>query len=340
MLKEDFFFSQKSHEQRFSFLTNEIKAKLFYLHNNTYLKLQYSNRFFDSRETNFLNLPGIEYDTQQNMVQNVDLHFIQEWNKLKIELAASWRALQYKYPILEEEDDDKDDDEDEYEARTANDYDLFTMGEIQYSLIPDLGFFFKTAQKNDLNELKYYDSIETSGSIFWKTRPDLFNIFSARFYYLNQNSEAIEEIFRHNLLLELRYTKRFFIPLSGFIALKSRTVYDEETKKLYRTNTLLRAHLKYNYLTENTVDSYFLAGIKYNPENNGNLIFAEINQYIWNGLYLNLGAKTAPDQYDNLAGKIEYFFNPLQSIWLKADDRDFRQRPGQTIISIGSTIIF
>jgi len=57
-LKNDFFYSEKRHESRNSFLFNDAKLKLSYFPNSYYFKLQYGNRWFDEDNTRILTISG------------------------------------------------------------------------------------------------------------------------------------------------------------------------------------------------------------------------------------------------------------------------------------------
>jgi hypothetical protein len=87
-------------------------------------------------------------------------------------------------------------------------------------------------------------------------------------------------------------------------------------------------------------DSFMLVGVKYNPENNGNLIFGEVNQYLFEGIYLTAGVKYASELFCTCSAKCEYFITPLRSIWINNKFTDFNNKSTQNIISLGTTLIF
>ncbi|MCF7793422.1 MAG: hypothetical protein K9N09_06705 [Candidatus Cloacimonetes bacterium] len=337
------FFSEKSHEQRNSFLYNEIKSKLIYQKNDTYIKFQLNNRYYEPNETNFLNLPGVEYDTQQQMVNTAIIHFKQDLGRFNLNIYNSFRDLEYKYAVPEEDDDDdksRDDDEDEVESKSASDFDLYSLGKISYKITDELNIFTRAYLKNDFNDNDELNQTDIGGGLEYENRLDFSNSMFFRFTYYNLNSKAINDIFTHNLVTEYRYTKRFIIPLVGFLSYKNRSVYDEDHSKLLRVSNLVRFHLKHSYLTTKMKDSYVLAGLRYNPENDGTMFLGEFNQYLAEGLYITAGGKISPELFSKYTGKLEYFFSPLKSIWLKTDYTDFEARFGQNIISFGTTLIF
>lgn len=344
-VKNDVFFSEKSHEQRNSFFFNDLKAKIFYQHEATYLKFQLNNRYYESRETNFLNLPGVEQDTQQQMVNAAILHYKQDVGKLNFNIYTSFRDLEYKYIVPNEDDDDEDktrdeEEEDEYRGKTASDFDFYSLGKLTFNVTDKFRVFTCAYLKNDLNKSTELNQIELGGGLEYENRINFFNSIFTRFTYYKLDSEGIEAIFTHNLFTEIRFTKRFLFPLTGFVSYKNRSIYDESQSELKRVSNLVRIHLKYSYLLQNILDSFVLAGIKYNLENDGNLLFVESNQYLFKNLYLSGGAKMAPEFYQQYSGKIELFFNPLKSVWLKTEYTDFNNKSGQNIISLGSTLIF
>lgn len=334
------FYSEKSHEQRNSFLYNEVKAKLAYYKNDTYFKIQFNNRYYNDEETNFLNLPGIEYDTQQQMINTAIFHLKQDFGRLNFNFYNSLRNLAYKYAVPEDDDDKNRDDEDELESKTANDFDLYSLSKISFNLTENLSLFSRAYIKHDFNENDELNETDIGAGIEYDGKIDFPNAMLIRISYYNLHSDAIDDVFTHNILTEYRYTKRFFIPLVGFISYKNRSVYDQEQDKLLRVSNLLRLHLKYNYLTEKMKDSYILAGFRLNPENDGNLFLGEFNQYVFTGLYATIGAKFSPELYTQFNGRVEYFFTPLKLIWLKTEYTDFENRFGQNILSLGTTLIF
>jgi hypothetical protein len=204
----------------------------------------------------------------------------------------------------------------------------------------NLGFFTQSIHKNDLNESKELNETDLGMGVEYDNRIDFSNSVFGRISYFNLNSDAIDDVFTHNIFTELRYTRRFYFPLTGFVSYKNRSVYDEAQSKLLRVSNLVRMHLKYSYLTQNIQDSFVLAGIKYNPENDGNLVFGEFNQFLIGDLYLSGGGKLAPELYSQYYGKIEFFFSPLKSIWLRTEYTDYKNKFGQNIISLGTTLIF
>jgi hypothetical protein len=87
-------------------------------------------------------------------------------------------------------------------------------------------------------------------------------------------------------------------------------------------------------------DSFVLTGVKYNPENNGNLIFGEVNQYLFKVIYLAAGAKYASELFGTCSAKCEYFITPLRSLWISNKFTDYNNKSAQNIISLGTTLIF
>ncbi|MDO9578312.1 MAG: hypothetical protein Q7J16_10545 [Candidatus Cloacimonadales bacterium] len=339
-VKEDVFYSDKSHEQRNSFLVNDLRVKIFYQTEFTYFKFQFNNRYYDSGETNFLNLPGVEQGTQQQTANNAILHYKHDVGKLNFNIYTSFRDLEYKYIVLSKIEDSKDEEEEGNRAKSASDYDIYSLGKITFNISDAFRIFSRTYLKNDLNKSSELDETELGGGVEFEKRLDFFNSIFSRFSYYNLDSKAIGDLFTHNLLTEIRYTKRFLFPLAGFVSYKNRSVYDDTQSKLLRVSNLVRVYLKYSYQTQNILDSYVLAGIKYNPENNGNMVFGEFNQFLLNDLYLTAGVKFAPELFTLYSGKLEYYFSSLKSIWLKTEYTDFNNKSGQNIISLGSTLIF
>ena len=328
------FYSEISHEQRNSFMFNQIKARLFYRHEQTWLKFQINNRYYKSQETNYLNLPGLEYNTQQQMVNMAIMHFRQIIGSFNFDLYGSLRDLKYKYAVPE------NDDEDEWESKSASDFELNSFGKITFMISENLGIFTQAYLKDDLNKNNEMNITELGGGLEYENRLDFFNSVSGTIGYFSLDSGAVDAVFNHNIISELRYTKRFYYPLTGFISYKNHSVFDEAHSKLLRVSNLVRIHLKYSYLTEHLRDSYILAGLKYNPEKEENLIFGEFSQFLAGGLYLAAGFKYSDMRYTQKNMKIEFFFSSLKSIWIQTEITDFKKRFGQNIISLGTTLVF
>jgi hypothetical protein len=340
-VQEDVFFTEKSHEQKNSFFYNDAKLKLYFQDQNHFVKFQYSNRFYEEENTLLLNSPSLLENIQQRIVHNTYFVYKTSIDKLDISLFSNVRNLDYNYARLEEEDDDtRDDDEEEWESHQAWDNDWTTNFVTGYQVSDAVRMFGKAYYKDDLNENDDFDHAQFGAGFEYDNRFDLFNSLFARFTYLNNNSKAIADYKEHYFLTEARYTKRFNNGFAGFISYINRSCFDKENSEFLRISNVVKMHIKYSYLIENTKDSFILVGIKYNPENEGNLILTEMNQHIIKNFYLGAGAKFAPDLYTQFAGKIEYLITPINSVWLKNEFTDFENKFGQNIMTIGTTLIF
>ncbi len=330
-IKEDIFYSEKSHERRNSFFTNELQLRLYYQHEATYLKLQFGNRYYNSEETYFLNLPGVEYNTQQQMIYGAILHLKQNFRKLNLNVYASLRNLEYDYLVP---------DDDEYEAYNASDNDVYTMGKLSFKITDHLNIFGRAYYKDDLNELSLFDQMNLGGGFEYDNRINLFSSIKAKVQYYNDVTDNVNNEQDHNLVTQLRYSRRFYSGISGFISYINRSCYDNETSQIYRVSNMLRVHAMYSYSYENINNSYLLAGIKYNPENYGTLGFIEHNQYFYKDIYSTANIKYSLDMLTSYSLKLEYFLNSLQSFWIKDEYTDFYNIQKQNLIFIGSTLIF
>jgi len=169
---------------------------------------------------------------------------------------------------------------------------------------------------------------------------DLFSSIKAEVQYYNNISNVINNEQDHNLVMQLRYSRRFMNGMSGFISYINRSCYDEETSKVYRVSNMLRVHTMYSYSLGNLNNSYILGGIKLNPENHGTLGFIEQNQHLYKGLYSTANIKYSLDLFTSYSLKVEYYINPLQSFWIKDELIDYYKIHKQNLIFIGSTLIF
>jgi len=328
------FYSDLSHQQKNSFMYNDAILKLFYKNKQHYFKIQYSNRSHSEEYTVFLNSPSLLEDIQQRSVHNTYLVYKTNFDKLDISLLSNIRNLDYRYAW---QDDGSDD---EWNFDTAWDNDWITNFVTGYQASDAVRIFGKAYYKDDLNENDDYNHLQTGVGIEYDNRFDFFNSLSARFTYLNNQSDAIAAYKEHYFLSEARYTRRFNSGFAGFISLINRSCYDQDQSKLLRISNVMKMHLKYSYLIENSRDSFVLAGIKYNPENEGNLILGELNQFIVNNLYLGAGAKYAPELYSQFVGKIEYLISPVNSVWIKNEYTDFENKFGQNVVSFGATLLY
>lgn len=332
-IKEDIFYSEKSHERRNSFFTNNLKLNLFYKQETTYLKLQFNNRFYNPDETNFSNLPGIVYSTQQQMISSAILQLKQDFGKLNLNVYTNLRNLEYRYVVPIEE-------EDEYESHQASDYDSYTDAKLFFKVTDHLKVFGRAYYKDDLNELSLFDQMNLGGGFEYDNKINLFSSIKAKVQYYNNILDKINNEQDHNLVTQFRYSRRFRNGISGFISYINRSCYDNETSQIYRISNMIRVHAMYSYSLQNLNNSYLLAGVKFNPENEGTLGFMELNQYLFKDIYSTTNIKYSLDMYTSYSLKFEYFLNSLQSFWIKDEYTDFYDIQKQNLIFIGSTLIF
>ena len=333
-IQDELFYSEKSHEQKNSFLYNDAKLKLYYQKQNHFIKIQYSNRSYEAENTLFLNSTSLLESIQQRSVHNTYFLYKGNFNKFDLSLLSSLRILDYRYARLEE------DEEEEWESHKAWDNDWATNFVAGYQIYNALRLFGKAYYKNDLNENDDYDHTQFGAGIEYDNRFDFFNSLFARFTYLNNNSKAIANYKEHYFLTEAHYTKRFNNGFAGFMSYINRSCYDKDNSEFLRISNVVKIRLKYSYLIDNTKDSFVLTGIKYNPENEGNLVLTELNQYLFKNCYLGVGAKYAPELYSQYVGQIEYLLDPVKSIWIRNEFTDFNKKFGQNIVSFGTTLIF
>ncbi len=143
-VKDNFFFSEKSHERRNSFLTNDLKLGFLYNHETTYLNFKLNNRYYDPDETNFLSLPALGQHTQLKMVSSAVVHLKQNFGNLNLNVYTNFRDLQYRYVVPIEEEDD------EYDAHRARDYDSYTDSKLSYPIMDHLKIFGRVYYKDEL----------------------------------------------------------------------------------------------------------------------------------------------------------------------------------------------
>jgi len=336
--KNEFFYSQKnddfpndySHdsEMRNSYLTNYSKLTMLYKTDAHYVKLHYSNRWFNDSDTRFLVTSGVGDKTQKSMIHNADIRYIADLKKLQFSYYGKFRNLNYKHidtaNIIQDELDN----------------DLFNYADLSFILNDKFKLFTSIYYKNDLNESSLYDQMNLGGGFEYDNKINLFSSFRAKVQYYNDVSDNINNELDHNLVTQLRYSRRFRNGISGFISYINRSCYDNETAKIYRVSNMLRVHTMYSYSFENLNNSYILAGIKYNPENDGTLGFIEQNQHLFKGLYSTVNIKYSLDLFTSYSLKLEYFLSPLQSFWIKDVYTDFYDIQKQNLIFIGSTLIF
>jgi len=318
-------YSEKSHELRNSFLNNYAKIKTSFSKNSHYLKLQYSNRWYEDENTKLLSIPGIENTSQQQVVHNTELQYNTFWKGFHLTLNSRLRNLNYK--SFSENDE-----------LFSWDNDLYSFAEISYDVTDKISVFSAGNYKNDLNEKNWFDHSQIDLGIKFHNRFDFYNIVNSEIKYYQSKSEIIEQI--HNFYANLRYTKRIGNSFVGFVSYLNHSCFDSGSKKFQRISNLLRIKAKYSYLTQNNQDSFFLAEIKINPENNGNLISLGLNQYIFWNIYFSGEVKHALDLYKEFSANLEYFVSTGKSIWIKSEFTDYNVHPSQNIISVGMTLNF
>lgn len=331
-VENDLFVSDLSHEFKNSFFFNDARFKLYYQNESQYFKLQYANRAYNPAATNFLNIPGVEHSTQQQMIHNTALHYKGNHGRFHISLYGNLRNLDYEYLTIEEDE--------VFESESAWDNDIYSYAEFSYNISDQWRAFVSGYYKDDLNNFDEFDDSNLGIGLEFDNRFDFFNALKTEVVYYNNNFDSIDDEKDHYFLTEARYTKRFGNSWAGFVTYINRSCYDEDQSKFFRISNMLRLHFKYSYLTQNMKDSFMLVGVKYNPENNGNLIFGEVNQYLFEGIYLTAGVKYASELFCTCSAKCEYFITPLRSIWINNKFTDFNNKSTQNIISLGTTLIF
>ena len=317
--------SEKSHELQNSFFNNYAKIKLSFSKNSHYLKLQYSNRWFEDENTKLLSIPGIENTSQQQTIHNTEFHFNTFWNGFRFQLSSRLRNLKYKSVS-------------ENEELFSWDNDLYSFAEILYDITDKISIFSAGNYKNDLNEENWFDHSQIDLGLRFHRRYDFYNIVNSEIKYFQSRSESIDQI--HNFYAKLRYTKRIGNSLAGFVSYMNHSCFDTESKKMQRISNLLRIKAKYSYLTLHNQDSFLIAEIKINPENNGNLVSLGFNQYILWNIYFSGEVKYAPDLFKEISANLEFLISTGKSIWIRSEFTDFNVHPAQNIISVGTTLNF
>jgi len=334
-LKNDFFYSEKRHESRNSFLFNDAKLKLSYFPNSYYFKLQYGNRWFDEDNTRILTIPGTEEITKQKMVHNTELQYKSNWEKLKFSFYGKLRNLDFDYFVFDEENSN-----DEFTGFSEWENDIYTSAKISYEINNLFNLFVSGYYKDDLNEYDLFNHTKFGVGLNYFKKYDFFNFLNANFTYFHNDSERISDEKTHYFLTKMRYTKRIGTSLAGFVSYINRSCYDSEQNKLLRISNMLRIQAKYSYRLDTFMDSYVLAGIKINPENKGSLIFSELNQYIYKNFFGLLSIKYADELFYAFSSGFEYYLSPVKSFWIKNEFTDFNKSPTHNIIFIGSTVLF
>jgi len=344
--KNELFYSQKNdefpadyshnNEMKNSYFTNYSTLKMLYSTDLQYLKLQYSNRWFNADDTRFLINPGIGDHIRKNMIHNFDLQYKANMNKFSFSYFGKYRNLNYEQLDLENEILRTDSQDDQIQ----NEYDLYNSADISYSVNQNLKLFTELYYKNDLNAAGLYDQINLGGGVEYDNIINLFSSINARVRYYNNISDKINNEQDHNVVTQLRYTRRFLSGISGFVSYVNRSCYDNETAQVYRVSNMLKVQAKYSYAMEHLNMSYLLLGFKFNPENDGTLGFIEHNQYIFKDIYSTASIKYSLDLFTSYSLKCEYFINSLQSFWVKNEYTHFYDIQKQNLIFFGSSLIF
>ena len=324
-IENTLFYSEKSHELRNSFLNNYTKIKVSFSKNSHYLKMQYSNRWYEDENTKLLSIPGIESTSQQQTVHNTEFQYNTFWKGFHLKLNNRIRNLYYKNIS-------------ESSENFSWDNDLFSFAEIEFDISDMFSIFSAGNYKNDLNEENWFNYSQIDFGLRFFNRFDLFNILNSEIKYYQTKSESIKQI--HNFNATLRFTKRIGKSFAGFISYVNHSCFDSESKQIQRISNLLRIKAKYSYLTSHSRDSFLLVEIKINPENDGNLVSLGLNQYIFVNLYFFGEGKYAPDLYQEFSANLEYIFSTGKSIWIKNQFTDYKVHPSQNIISVGTTLNF
>ena len=153
-LQNDLFISQKSKEKQNSYFNNDLKITLHYRKKNNYLKLYYSNRFYEENETLTQFYPGFINQVQPHQINNLQIFYKTKFANFDFSILSHFRSLNY-YSFNNEEDadadkDDEDDDEDEWNYQTEFDNDIYLNSEFGYSFQPNWRLFVLGFYKDDL----------------------------------------------------------------------------------------------------------------------------------------------------------------------------------------------
>lgn len=334
-ISNDLFVSEKNHEIRNSFNYDYSQLKLNYRTGNHRFRLQYSNRFYDEDETKITGLPGFDEIISQSMVHNTGFSYQVKAYPITFDLFANLRNLDYV--TYDDEASSKDDDIN-WQHEWEND--LYTWGKIRYDLTGNVQVFAETYYKNDLNDKNWFDENDYGVGLQYYKRFNFFNSLRTIFKFHIDDSQRLNDDQRNQFYTELRYVKRFGFNLSGFVSYKNYSCYDTDTREFLRISNLIRMQGKYSYKTDNFRDSFLLAGVKLNPENDGTLVFVEWGHNIWSSLFVDIGSKIALDLYTQYLGKLEYFLGSNKSIWMQTEMTDYENYHFQNLISVGTTIIF
>ncbi len=328
VLDNELFLSQKSQEFRNSYFFNNSKFKISFFNGLHYLKVQYNNTFFGKDDTKIQVIEGLDDEIRPLMAHSTELHYKLDLNRFKFSLFGKLKNLNFEQYQLAA------DPENFWEN------DVFSSTQISYEFINNIDLFALSNYKSDLNEADLYDHIQNGIGLEYNNKLNLSNNIFSKITYLNNRSEQIDDEKKHYFLSEFRFTKRFGNFIAGFVSYINRSCYDDQKEKILRISNLLRANIKYSYLTDKLQDSYLLFGIKYNQENMGNMFQQEINQYVYKNIYLNVSAQFTPELSTMMEGKIEYFLNPEKSVWISNEYSEQIEFHSQNIISIGSTLLF
>ncbi|MFC1888021.1 hypothetical protein ACFLYK_04360 [Candidatus Cloacimonadota bacterium] len=224
-LENNLFWSQKSQEYRNSYLYNFGKLDVKYRSGGSYIKLQYSNRVYDHRETRLLNIQGIDHRTQQQMVHNASVQYNGSWRRLALEFYAAVRSLDYDFFVEEpdgaKDEDDDDDDEDEAKREHSWETDLYTDGKLTIEINDKWKIYTGIYYKNDLNEEALFNETRSRIGVQYFNRFDFFNILKADFSYFKEDSKMLDPDQKDNFFTSIRYTKRIGTDLAGFISFKN-----------------------------------------------------------------------------------------------------------------------
>ncbi|MDD3051315.1 MAG: hypothetical protein PHR06_09235 [Candidatus Cloacimonetes bacterium] len=301
---------------------NYFRAKLEYISAENYIKLESSNRYYFSDNSNLIQIVGTDQIVNQRYVQNTKIQSRNQLDSFSFEGYLNLRNLGYK------------------SETSSMDNDLYAQIRAGYKLTGKINFYVLGNHKNDLNEESYLNHNQYGMLLDYHHRIDFFNIISGSFSYYYNDSESLDPLLKHYFTTKIRYVKRIGNNYSGFISLISNSCYDENNAKLYRISNLLRISAKYSYLTNFLKDSYLMTGVKFSPENETSSVFLENNQKLWNQLYLNTKADICFEYFYKYEAGLEFLSSDRYSFQIRYQYLDLLDVMTQNAFSLGTTIFF
>lgn len=342
---------------------NRFQAKMEYLNDKQYGKIQYRNQYFAPGKTNrsyvFVVNPNLPWDAKESLAHTPtfihDIYTQMKWETSQgsFEIGERVRISEYDLAMW-------DDLGARHQIPTQRDENFFNA-QAKINTVPYLFLLANAYSKHD-NTDDYFDLTHYGFGVAFDRRFDFFHMLDASVQYDRMKSDKyskdpISKDERENYVTsQLRYTHRVGNNLTAFVSYINRSVYSKDQESMLLISNMVRLQARYSFANDLNGDSYIIIGGKLSQENKTSLVFGEFNYPVIPKLYVNMTDKYSPTYlYDNAGVKetahenevsvgLNFYFTPWQLVYV-SDTFSLIGKKGlvpssQQLISFGTKLVF